>query len=96
MPPVNAARHQQIFEIWIRPVPNETKHFVLRTAIRELQKLVDNGMTKDDFELTRQFLYKYVLHYAPDTQTRLGYALDDKFYGIEGSHLKSLERSSKN
>lgn len=92
MPPVNVARRQQIFEIWIRPVPNETKHFSLRAAVRELQKLVDNGMTEEDFRLTKNFLNKYILHYAPNTQTRLGYAVDDKFYGINEGHLIKFRR----
>lgn len=86
-PPQNASRRQQIFEIWIRPVPNETRHFALRAALREFKKLVENGITERDFTLTRGFLKKYVLHYAPTTMERLGYALDDQFYGINGSHL---------
>jgi len=89
-PPVNVARHQQLFEIWIRPVPNETRHFVLRATLRELQKLVDNGLTPEQFELTRNFLRKYILHYAPTTMLQLGYALDDRFYGIDGSHLENF------
>lgn len=92
MPPVNEARRQQIFEVWIRPVPNETRHFVLRAAIRELKNFVDNGLTSEEFELTRKFLKNYVLHYAPETEMRLGYALDDKFYGIQGSHLEIFRK----
>lgn len=92
MPPTNVPRKQQIFEIWIRPVPNETRHFVLRAALRELQMLVDNGMTKEDFELTRNFLKKYVLNFAKTTSSRLGYAIDDKFYGIDGSHLELFRK----
>lgn len=92
MPPTNVPRRQQIFEIWIRPVPNETRHFVLRTALREIQMLVDNGMTKEDFELTRNFLKKYVLNFAKTTSSRLGYAIDDKFYGIDGSHLELFRK----
>lgn len=88
LPPQNVARRQQIFEIWIRPVPNETRHFSLRAALREYKKLVENGMSEGDFNLTRNFLKKYVLNYAQTTMERLGYALDDKFYGINGSHLE--------
>lgn len=82
-PPPNVGRRQQIFEIWIRPVKNEEAHFALRAAIRELQKLIDNGMSQEDFELTKKFLKKYYLHYAPTTSMRLGYRLDDAFYGIQ-------------
>ncbi|MGE5431028.1 MAG: M16 family metallopeptidase [Syntrophomonadaceae bacterium] len=92
MPPVNEARRQQIFEVWIRPVPNETRHFVLRAAMRELKNIIDKGLTSEEFELTRKFLKNYVLHYAPETEMRLGYALDDKFYGIQGSHLETFRK----
>ncbi|MCR4414175.1 MAG: insulinase family protein, partial [Thermoguttaceae bacterium] len=92
MPPQNVARRRQIFEIWIRPVPNDARHFALRAALRELKRLVDTGMRPDDFEQTKKFLGKYVLHFAPTTMDRLGYALDDRFYGIAGSHLEIFRR----
>ncbi len=95
VPPQNVGRRQQIFEIWIRPVPNETRHFALRAALREFQKLVNNGLTENEFQLTRGFLSKYVLHYAPTTMERLGYALDDRFYGIKGSHLELFREMLK-
>ncbi len=89
-PSPNVPRRKQIFQIWIRPVPNEARLFAFRAALRELQKLVDNGMTQEQFELTRKFLKGYILHYAPTTMLRLGYALDDKFYGIDGHHLEKF------
>jgi zinc protease len=92
MPPQNVGRRQQIFEIWIRPVPNEARHFALRAALREFKHLVERGLTESEFSLTRNFLKKYVLHYAPTTMDRLGYALDDKFYVVKGSHLDMFRR----
>lgn len=91
-PPVNVGRRRQVFEVWIRPVPNEAAHFSLRAAVREIQKLIDEGMSPEDFELTREFLKKYILHYAPTTSTRLGYKMDDHFYGIK-DHLKTMEKT---
>ncbi len=82
VPPPNYPRRQQFFEVWLRPVPNEQAHFALRAALREVQKLIDNGMTQEDYDLTRKFLKKYIRHYAPTTDARLGYKLDDAFYGI--------------
>ena len=88
MPPVNVARQHQFFEVWIRTLPNRQAHFALRAAIRELELLVDEGLTEEEFELTRSFLKKYVLHFATTSAERLGYAVDDRFYGIEGEgHL---------
>ena len=86
-PPPNVARRQQIFQVWIRPVPNYARLFAFRAALRELQKLVDNGLTEEQFELTRTFLKNYILHYAPTTMMKLGYAMDDVFYGIKGHYL---------
>lgn len=93
VPPQNVSRRQQIFEIWIRPVPNEARHFALRAALREFKKLVDNGLAESEFKLTRAFLKNFVLHYAPTTMERLGYAIDDKFYAIKGSHLENFRKS---
>lgn len=90
-PPPNTPRRQQLFEVWIRPVANEAAHFALRAAIREVQSLIDNGMKAEDFELTKKFLKKYVRHYAPTTDYRLGYKLDDAFYGIN-DHLATAEK----
>lgn len=92
LPPQNVARRQQIFEIWIRPVPNDARHFALRAALREFQQLIDRGLTPEQFTLKRNFLKKYVLHYATTTDERLGYALDDVFYGLDESHLARFRR----
>jgi zinc protease len=93
MPPVNVPRRTQLFEVWIRTLPNEQAPFALRAALRELQLLIDNGMTAEQFELTRTFLKKYSLHFAETTSARLGYAVDDKFYGIDGEgHLARFRR----
>lgn len=91
-PPVNVARKNQIFEIWIRPVPNEAKHFALRAALSEFKLMLENGLTEEQFQLTKNFLKKYVLHYAPSTSMQLGYALDDKFYGLKNSHLQTFRK----
>jgi zinc protease len=93
MPPVNVARRHQLFEIWIRTLPNDQALFALRAALRELERLIEDGMTSQDFELRREFLKKYVLHFASTTEERLGYALDDRFYGIESEgHLERFRR----
>jgi zinc protease len=93
VPPLHVGRHSQIFEVWIRTLPNDKAHFALRAAMRELKNLVDGGMSREDFELTREFLRKYILHYAETTSRRLGYAVDDRFYGIDGEgHLARFGR----
>jgi len=87
-PPPNVARRAQLFQVWIRTLPNEHAHFALRAAHRELVTLVEQGMSEAEFELTREFLRKYVLHFATTTQARLGYAIDDRFYGLGTGHLE--------
>ncbi|MBI3694855.1 MAG: insulinase family protein [Acidobacteria bacterium] len=81
-PDPNLARRQQIFQIWIRPVEPQNGMFALRAALYELDKLVASGISKEDFESTRQFLSKFV-NLLTQTQTaQLGYAIDSKYYGI--------------
>jgi len=88
MPPTGAGRQRQIFEVWIRPVPEAQAHFALRAALREVERLAKDGLTQQQFEETRNFLSKYVLHYAETTSRRLAYALDDRYYGLESAgHL---------
>ena len=93
MPPVNVGRNQQIFEVWIRTLPNHQAHFALRAAVRELTRLIDDGLSQEQFELTRTFLKKYSLHFSETTAERLGYAIDDEFYAIGGEgHLARFRR----
>jgi zinc protease len=93
MPPANVPRRLQLFEIWIRTLPNEQAPFALRAALREFQLLVEGGMTAEAFELTRTFLRKYSLHFAETTDAKLGYAMDDRFYGLEEEgHLARFRR----
>lgn len=88
MPPTGVGRHHQLFQVWIRTLPNEQAIFALRAALRELDRLVNEGLTEEEFQLTRSFLQKYHLHFAETTRSRLGYRIDDRFYGIEGEgHL---------
>jgi len=93
MPPVNVARRHQLFELWLRTLPNAQAVFALRCALRELDRLIEQGLTTEQFELTRSFLGKYSTHYAPTTAAQLGYALDDRFYGIgDDGHLARFRR----
>lgn len=104
MPPTHVVRQHQIFEIWIRTLPNDQAHFALRAAVRELDQLVENGLSEAELNLTRSFLSKYYLHFAETTFDRLGYAVDDRHYGIEspghlarfGEMMRSITREEVN
>ncbi len=92
VPPTHVARRQQLFEVWVRPVPSEQAVFALRAALREVEKLARDGMTQEQFETAQAFMRKYAAHYAETMPERLGYAVDDRFYGIEEGHLQRLRR----
>jgi zinc protease len=97
-PDPNNPRSKQLFEVWIRPVQHIHRHFALRAAMRELKDVVDNGMSKEAFETTKNFLSKYCLHWAETTSERLGYEIDSKFYGIEdgGNYINYFRDKIKN
>jgi zinc protease len=81
-PDPNLARRAQIFEVWIRPVAPENAHMALRIAIFELRKLIEDGLSQQDFETTRDYLMKNVFVMTATQDQQLGYALDSKWYGI--------------
>ncbi len=92
LPPTGVGRRSQMFEVWIRPVPEERAVFSLRAALREVEKLVASGLTEEQFEFTRAFLEGYIWHFADTTEARLGYAVDDRFFGLPESHLARFRR----
>ncbi len=81
LPTPNIPRSHQFFSVWIRPVPHHNAHFALRQAIRELRRLVEDGLTQEDFEATREFLLNYSRLYVQTTSRRLGYRMDSAIYG---------------
>ncbi|MGB7924967.1 MAG: pitrilysin family protein [Pyrinomonadaceae bacterium] len=81
-PDPNLGRSSQIFQIWIRPVEPQNGQFALRAALYEYDKLVREGMSKESFEATREFLTKYVNILTQTQDAQLGYALDSRYYRI--------------
>jgi len=81
-PDPNLARRQQIFQIWIRPVEPPNGHFTLRAALYEYDKLVRDGLSREAFEATREFLTKYSNILTQTQDAQLGYALDSRYYGV--------------
>jgi len=82
-PDPDLARHQQIFQIWIRPVEPPNAVFALRLAMFELDKLVKSGISQPDFEKTRSFLSKYVNILTKTKSAELGYAIVSAYYGMQ-------------
>ena len=80
-PDPNVGRKAQLFEVWIRPVAPENAHMALRIALFELGKLIDKGLSKNEFETTRDYLMKNVFVMTATQNQQLGYALDSQWYG---------------
>jgi zinc protease len=91
-PDPNLARQQQIFQIWIRPVEVNTGVFTLRAALYEFDKLVRDGLSREAFDATRQFLTKYSNILTQTQSARLGYSLDSRYYGV-GDYSTYLRES---
>ncbi len=97
LPPPGVPRTANYFALWIRPVQIAKQlkqqytelsdvrighaHFSLRMAVREVDLLIKNGMSKKDFEATRTFLRSYMKLYVASPSDQLGYLMDSKFYG---------------
>jgi zinc protease len=88
-PRVNVARRSQLFEIWIRPIAetapgnlHDRSLFATRAAIRELDRLVEHGLTAEQVQETVNFLRNYTVNWGNTINRRLAYRVDDAFYGI--------------
>jgi zinc protease len=79
----NVPRRRQHFSIWIRPVLPHNTLFALRQATRELKRLVEKGLTAEEFEQTRRYVLNYSRLWTQDLSRRLGYRMDSEFYGTE-------------
>ena len=82
-PNPNLGRKAQLFEVWIRPVAPENAHFALRIALAELDKVIQNGLTVEQFEITRGYLMKNVFVMTATQDQQLGYALDSQWHGTQ-------------
>lgn len=106
LPQPGYPRSTNYFSIWIRPVQTAEAlkkqypelgnisvghaHFALRMALKEMQTFIDNGMSNEDFELTRKFLLSYTKLYIQTPAKQLGFLMDSKFYG-RNDYIKDLE-----
>ena len=97
LPPAGTPRSSNYFSIWVRPVQTASglkgqyeelknieighAHFALRMALKEMDALIKNGMTEEDFQKTRDFLRSYTKLYIQSPASQLGYLMDAKFYG---------------
>lgn len=94
-PPAGIPRRAQLFEIWIRPVAHENATMALRITLHELNKLIEKGLSAEDFEKTRTYLMKNVYLLTATQDLQLGYALDSRFYGIGDYASTMRERLAK-
>ncbi len=83
-PNANLGRSEQIFQVWLRPLRSNTDaHFATRTAMYELEKLIDQGLTEEQFTATKAFLSKYAGLLLKGQDRVLGYHMDSDFYGTD-------------
>ncbi|HEX6640768.1 MAG TPA: pitrilysin family protein [Thermoanaerobaculia bacterium] len=88
-PSPGIGRRSQLFELWIRPVVPENAQMATRIALYETEKMIENGLSQEDFENTRDYLLKNVYLLTSNQNQRLGYALDSWWYGI-GDYVDTM------
>ena len=81
-PSPNRGRRAQLFEVWLRPLRPEQAVFGFKLALYELRKMIEHGISPEDFETTREYLAKNVFVLAKTQDQQLGYALDSDWYEI--------------
>jgi zinc protease len=107
LPQPGFPRSTNYFSIWIRPVQTAKglkaqykelegikighAHFAIRMALREMDKLITNGMSPEDFELTKTFLRSYIKLYIQTPGKQLGFLMDSRFYGRQ-NYISELDK----
>jgi zinc protease len=97
LPPAGTPRSLNYFSLWIRPVQTASglkkqypelsgiqvghAQFALRMALKEMDEMINKGMSQEDFENTRDFLKSYSKLYIETPAKKLGYLMDSHFYG---------------
>ncbi|WP_423015458.1 M16 family metallopeptidase [Undibacterium sp. Di27W] len=81
LPIANRARQAQLFEIWIRPTEPENADMALRISLSELDKLIQQGLSKEQFEMVRDYLMKNVFMMMMRQDQQLAYAMDAQWQG---------------
>jgi zinc protease len=96
LPRPGVPRQSNYFSLWIRPVQigeqlraqyPELKnakighaHFALRMAVKEVDNMIKDGISKEEFELTRTFLRSYIKLYTETLEKELGFLMDSRYY----------------
>jgi len=85
-------RSEQYFSIWIRPVANEYAHFVLKAVTAELHHFILEGLTAEQVEQAKTVARALYANYTKNTDRKLGYRLDDTFYGtLKNGYLAGMQ-----
>ena len=96
LPPAGTPRSLNYFSIWLRPVQTAKglkgqypeladikighAQYAIRMAVSEMDKLITNGLSKEEFESTRDFLRSYSKLYIETPSRKLAYMMDSRFY----------------
>jgi zinc protease len=81
----NVGRAQQDFSIWLRPVEPQNAVFATRGALYFLQRLLEEGISQERLDFVRGFLTGYTRLWEQTDQRRLGYAIDDRYFGTDNA-----------
>lgn len=81
LPENGVLRAQPHFYVWVRPTSLENGPFALRMALAEIELLVEEGLTAEEFTQIRAYLQGWVPLLAQDPGRRLAFALDARATG---------------
>jgi zinc protease len=97
LPVSGVPRSSNYFNFWIRPVqiakglkaqyPELSginighAHFAIRMVLKEMDQMINNGLSDDQFKTTRDFLKSYIKLYVQSPDLQLGFLMDSHFYG---------------
>lgn len=94
-PNPGVARTFNHWQVWIRPVPPMSAAFAIKGALFEMDKMIQKGLTKEEFVAAQTFLVKFMDHLTDTGAKRLGHDMDNAAFGLGAYAPTMKERLQK-
>jgi zinc protease len=89
-PSPGVARTFNHWQVWLRPVPPASAAFAIKGALFEMDKLIKQGLSEQEFKAAQTFLVKFMDHLTDTGAKRLGHDMDNAEFGL-GSYADTMK-----
>lgn len=89
-PVFHVVRNQNYFSIWLRTMERKNVPFILKTALTTFNRWIENGLTEEEFELSRSYIKNYSKLWIQTPERQLANLMDSRYFGIN-NYITSID-----